>query len=235
MFGTSWWVNEALAHPSGAFFLTSWIVWIIGSIVLHELGHGWAAIAHGDRTPIDTGHMTWNPIVHMGAASLLVFALVGIAWGMMPVDPSRFRGRNADAKVAFAGPLMNLGLAATCILLGGLWLALGKGHIVPSFTAAAKVYTDVGTFFMLGAGLNLVLAMFNLLPIPPLDGSRIVSSYVRGYRDFVQGPQGMTVMVIGMLAAWYFIGPRMFVWGFQGAREGMFAVGDILARGALGP
>lgn len=234
MLGSSWWVNDALA-AGGPFFLTSWIVWVIGSIVLHELGHGWAAIAHGDRTPIETGHMTWNPIVHMGGASLLVFALVGIAWGAMPVNPGRLRGRNAEAKVAFAGPLMNLGLAATCILLGGFWLALGTGHIVPSFIASPKVYADVRTFFMLGAGLNLVLAMFNLLPIPPLDGSRILSNYVRGYRDFVQGPQGMTVMVIGMLVAWYFIGPRMFVWGFQGASRGMFAIGDVLARGGLGP
>lgn len=54
---------------------------VIFSITLHELAHGWAAIWQGDRTPIETGHMTWNPLVHMGWASLLMFAIVGIAWG----------------------------------------------------------------------------------------------------------------------------------------------------------
>ena len=234
MFGSSWWVNEALAM-GGPFLLTSWIVWVIGSIVLHELGHGWAAIACGDRTPVESGHMTWNPIVHMGGMSLLVFAIIGIAWGAMPVNPSRFRGPHDDAKVAFAGPLMNLGLAATAILLGGCWLAIGGGYVSPSLAVSTKLYVDLQRFFMIGAGLNLVLAMFNLLPIPPLDGSRITATYVRGYREFIYGPQGMTVMMIGMLAAWYFVGPHIFDWGFAGARHSMWWVGNILARGQLGP
>jgi Zn-dependent protease len=219
----------------GPFLLTSWIVWVIGSIVLHELGHGWAAISCGDRTPIESGHMTWNPVVHMGGASLLMFALIGIAWGAMPVNPSRLRGVHAEAKVAFAGPLMNLALAATAILLGGCWLAIGGGFVSPSLAVNPQLYADLQRFFMIGAGLNLVLAMFNLLPVPPLDGSRILATYVRGYREFIYGPQGMTVMLIGLIAAWYFIGPHIFDIGFSGARQSIRWVGNILARGQIGP
>lgn len=232
--GTSWWVNDALAN-GGPFFLTAWVVWVIGSIVLHELGHGWAAIAHGDRTPIESGHMTWNPVVHMGWHSLLAFLILGIAWGQMPVNPTRMRGRHADAKVSFAGPLMNIGLAATSIILGGLWLALGSGHIVPSFQASPKVFLDVQRFFMLGAGLNLVLMALNLLPIPPLDGSRILASFSGRYRDFIYGPQGQMLVILGLVAAVFFIGPHMFEWGFGLARDGTRAIGNILSRGAFGP
>jgi Zn-dependent protease len=227
--GSSWWVTDALAHPSGPFFLTSWIVWVIGSIVLHELGHGWAAIHSGDRTPIERGHMTWNPLVHMGGLSLLVFAILGIAWGAMPVNPARLRGRNAEAKVAFAGPLMNLGLAATAILLGGFWFAFGGGHLV-AYKASPKVYSDVLTFFMLGGGLNLILFAFNLLPIPPLDGSRILSVYVRGYREFIEGPHGMMIMVIGMIVAWRFIGPRLSSIAIAASNESIVWIGSTIGR-----
>ncbi|HBS28903.1 MAG TPA: site-2 protease family protein, partial [Phycisphaerales bacterium] len=55
----TWWIAALL--QSNPALLVSWVVWVIGSIVLHELAHGWAAIAQGDRTPIETGHMTWNP------------------------------------------------------------------------------------------------------------------------------------------------------------------------------
>ena len=58
-----WWVAELLRDSP--MLLASWVVWVIGSIVLHELAHGWAAIRQGDDTPRALGHMTWNPIVHM--------------------------------------------------------------------------------------------------------------------------------------------------------------------------
>ncbi len=232
--GTSWWVNDVLSL-GGPFLLVSWIVWVIGSIVLHELGHGWAAMACGDRTPVESGHMTWNPVVHMGWHSLLAFTIIGIAWGQMPVNPGRLRGRHADAKVAFAGPIMNLGLAATAILLGGFWLALGSGHVVGSFTASPPVFADVQRFFMIGAGLNLLLFVLNMLPIPPLDGSRILAHFVRRYGEFIYGPQGQALMIVGLVAAVYFIGPRMYGWSFDLTRTAIMSIGNILTGGAFVP
>ena len=103
-----WWMH-AVYDSGGLAAVLGWVFWVIFSICLHELAHGWAAIWQGDRTPRETGHMTMNPMVHMGGASLIVFALVGIAWGLMPTDPSRYRwGRRGRIAVAAAGPLMNL-------------------------------------------------------------------------------------------------------------------------------
>ncbi|RMH24515.1 MAG: site-2 protease family protein [Planctomycetota bacterium] len=182
-----WWVANLMRDNPA--LLASWVVWVVGSIVLHELGHGWAAIARGDRTPIERGHMTWNPMVHMGPMSLLVFAIVGIAWGAMPVDPSRMRGRYADAAVSAAGPAMNLGLAMVAVVLAALWRAYAGGVGEP-------LYTNVAMFFEVGAFLNLLLMALNLLPIPPLDGSRILADFSPGYRRLIDKPEAA---MVGML------------------------------------
>lgn len=160
---SGWWAQEA--WESSPLLLLSWVFWVIFSIVLHELGHGWAALSQGDDTPRVTGHMTWNPVVHMGWPSLLVFAVVGIAWGLMPVNPARFRdGRLGSAIVSAAGPAMNLGLAALSLTAGVLLRRSGVDS------------PEVLAFFSLGGWLNVYLLLFNLLPIPPLDGSRILGA-----------------------------------------------------------
>lgn len=181
--GPTWWVSDYFERDPA--LLVAWVFWIIFSITLHELGHGWAAIRYGDRTPIETGHMTWNPLVHMGKMSLLLFALVGIAWGAMPVNPSRLRGArgHADAVVAAAGPAMNLGLAALCVVGGALWLAYGGGVGQPG--SAARV---VRTFLRAGAFLNVALLLLNLLPVPPLDGSHILASFSREFARLMNNP-----------------------------------------------
>ena len=87
----SWWVQR-IYDEGGFVLLFTWVIWVLGSIVLHELSHGWAALWEGDDTPRRLHRLTINPWVHMGPTSLIVFAVLGIAWGLMPVDPSRFRG-----------------------------------------------------------------------------------------------------------------------------------------------
>jgi len=90
------------------------------------------------------------------------------------VDPSRFRGRYASAYVAAAGPAMNLILTLACILFGGIVLAFAPRIGEP---LAGNLFM----FFSLGAMLNIILMLFNLLPIPPLDGSRILANFSPGY------------------------------------------------------
>lgn len=172
--------------------LVAWVVWVIGSIVLHELAHGWAAIREGDTTPIDTGHMTWNPLVHMGPMSLLMFALVGIAWGAMPVNPSRFRSRYGDAIVSFAGPAMNLTLALISGVAAALWSGYASGIGEPLFS-------NFEMFFTLGAVLNVVLAVFNLLPLPPLDGAHILASFSMAYRGLINHPHAPIISLFVLI------------------------------------
>ncbi len=163
----SWWVHE-LWQAGRAVELISWIFWVIFSITLHELAHGWAALWQGDGTPREMGRMTWNPMVHMGQWSIIVFLVIGIAWGMMPVNPSRFRwGRQGRVVVSGAGPAMNVALALASLTLLAVWIGAGP----PS----SPLYKNLAIFLWTGGWLNLVLAVFNLLPIPPLDGADVLS------------------------------------------------------------
>jgi len=173
--GINWWVSDILSDRQlGPTILAAWVFWVVFSIVLHELSHGWMAIRCGDNTPIYSGHMTWNPIVHMGWFSLVVFMLIGIAWGAMPVDSSRLRGRYDEAKVAIAGPLMNILLAIVCVVGSVVTFKLGAA-------SGGDTFTKFTIFFATGGMINIVLFMFNMLPLFPLDGGRIVASFFPAY------------------------------------------------------
>lgn len=219
----NWWVAEWWAISPVV--LVSWVVWVIGSIVLHELAHGWAAIACGDRTPIESGHMTLNPLVHMGQMSLLMFAVMGIAWGQMPVNHSRFRGRYDDIKVSLAGPLMNLLLAAAALVCLCIWIGIGGGHWFAGVSIHDPLFENVYLFFRVGVMLNLFLCMFNLVPIPPLDGSWIFQSLIPAYRRLFDGPQAQ-LLALGLFAALFFVGSDYL---FSTA----FGVADLAIRRSL--
>ncbi|MFO0826897.1 MAG: site-2 protease family protein [Phycisphaerales bacterium] len=181
--GTGWWVSDYIESGQSA-LLAARVFWVIVSICLHELAHGWAALWQGDDTPRRTGHMTINPLVHMGWPSLIVFALTGLAWGLMPVNPARFRsGRFGDLCVSAAGPAMNLLLAFLSLTVLGIFLRLGYGGANPSPTQS-----NVIEFFFIGGSLNLLLCVFNLLPVPPLDGSTIAASLSRKAWEFMHHP-----------------------------------------------
>jgi Zn-dependent protease len=199
-----WWVHSWY-EAGGAFLVASWAFWVIFSITLHELGHGWAALWQGDSTPRDLGRMTMNPLVHMGTTSLLIFALIGIAWGAMPVNPSRFRHRRfGHLFVAAAGPLVNLGLAILCII--------GLNVVYLTVSPEAAMFEKLDTFFFFGAMLNLVLMVFNLLPVPPLDGSTVLASLSSGYRRLLQHEQA-PMFGLAFLAIVFFtgIGEGLFI------------------------
>lgn len=189
----TWWVHSAF-ESGGVVLLFSWAFWVIFSIVLHELAHGWAAIANGDNTPRELGHMTLNPVVHMGWMSLIFFAVAGIAWGMMPTNPSRYRHRQRGRiLVAAAGPLTNLSLALISLTAAGVWSwAITTGRIHPETHTAI----NVTQFFFIGGFINLILGAFNLLPVPPLDGSAILAGASRTIDNFYNQP---AVRMYGML------------------------------------
>lgn len=212
----SWWVANMADTPSQ---LVSWIVWVIGSIVLHELAHGWMAIRFGDNTPSETGHMTWNPMVHMGGPSLLMFAFVGIAWGQMPVNPRRFRGRNAEMWVSAAGPLMNLCLALIAIVCGGLWTAFHE--------PGTALHYNTKVFFLLGAMLNLFLMVFNLLPIPPLDGSTVLASRWPAYRALLNNPNFGSIALLLFVFVFLRGADYIFGWASGVANRGIAKVASI--------
>ncbi|MFH7028054.1 MAG: site-2 protease family protein [Heteroscytonema crispum UTEX LB 1556] len=154
-------INTLVTNPV---YFFRFVVIIIFSIVLHELAHGWAAMSQGDDTPEKTGHLTLNPVIHMGWESIIFLCLAGICWGQMPVNPSKFRSPKwGNILVSAAGPFSNL-------VLGILFSMLLKVYSNPIHSGFLSV-----NFLDMAAHINLTLFLFNLLPIPPLDGFHIYS------------------------------------------------------------
>src|SRR3989344_4863743 len=154
------------------------IVILIFSVVLHEVFHGIVANALGDPTAKNAGRLTLNPIPHLdpiGSILLPGFLIFmsqltggGIIFGWakpVPVNPMNLRGRHASALVSLAGPLSNLALAFT------FGLALRFLPVAELNDALAPIFSYI--FF-----LNILLAVFNLLPIPPLDGSHTLFTFL---------------------------------------------------------
>lgn len=210
--GGGWWISDLLNNPSinGQVWVVSWVFWAVLSICLHELAHGWVAIKLGDDTPRLAGHMTWNPMVHMGPYSLFIFVFIGIAWGAMPVNPSRLRGKYADATVALAGPLMNFTLAAIALIGLIIWVPLCSGNFVSSISIAHPLSTNMETFLHVGAMFNFVLMLFNLLPVPQLDGGRILMDVMPFYRRVMLSKNGRWVSLGIFIVFFVFVSPWIF-------------------------
>jgi Zn-dependent protease len=181
------------------------VITVVLSITIHELAHGVVAVWRGDRTPIEAGHMTLNPVVHMGLFSIIALLLTGIAWGAMPVDPARLRGRYAPALVAVAGPVSNALLALLSLTALGLWWRfdgpLSRGTPAGNLQFLLSVFGYV----------NIMLALFNLLPIPPLDGSRILSNLSSAFERIAEhltaSGASLIVFIVAFSAAGRIISP----------------------------
>lgn len=171
------------------FFFAVLIV-VVFSICLHELAHGLMAVRLGDRTPIHEGRITLNPLVHMGVTSIVFLLLAGIAWGATPIDRSRLRGRYAEALVAVVGPLTNIAIALVCAVALGLWQrAAGRAADGPAANAQFLL--------LIGVYCNFFLAMFNLIPWPPLDGAHILGNLHRGYGRFLESAAASGAAIMG--------------------------------------
>ena len=145
---------------------------LLVSFPVHEAAHAWAAYRLGDGTAKLFGRLTLNPIAHfdpIGGLILLASSLTGfgIGWAKpTPVNPSNLRGgHDSEGIVAFAGPASNLVLAA----LGAIPFRL----LIASDAAVPDLVLNVVFYFVL---INVALALFNLVPIPPLDGSKVLFS-----------------------------------------------------------
>lgn len=194
-------------------FYLCWVFTVIVSIVLHELAHGFVAIKLGDKTPLYSGHMTADPLVHMGPFSIGVLLIVGIAWGLMPIDPTRLRGKYAEAMVAFAGPLTNLILGVIALTALGVWIANdpdANGWMpADSDNPATNPYLQNLRFFLYIFGAtNFLLFLFNLIPLPPLDGSHILANFSRRYAQFIYDPNNINLMY-GLFFIAFFVGGRL--------------------------
>jgi Zn-dependent protease len=157
------------------FQAATWLIPLVVAIVLHEISHGWVANAFGDPTARDLGRLSPNPIRHVDPVGTIVLPLVLAVSGApvfgwakpVPVVAQRMRNPRVHMMiVALAGPGMNLLLA----MLAGIVLALVRPDGPPS--GAGELFLLLNLFNFIA--INLFLAVFNLLPLPPFDGGHVV-------------------------------------------------------------
>ncbi len=147
---------------------------ILLAVTIHELAHGYVAYRLGDRTAKAAGRLTLNPLKHLDLVGTLVFFITQmIGWAKpVPVNPLNFKNPRKDMIwVSLAGPAANLALAAALALV---WHFLGSLRIGPNLQWAMGTLQTLYLMAYIGASINIGLAVFNLIPIPPLDGSHVV-------------------------------------------------------------
>ena len=158
---------------SGIFSLILSIPAVLLAITVHEFGHAFSAYKLGDDTPLRQGRLSLNPLDHIDPLGIAMLLFVHIGWGKpVQIDPRNYN-RNisvekADAIVSFAGPLMNF---ITAIVVALIYCAIFK------FAGVEFLTSNIGMIIMLILAdcitMNIGLGVFNLIPLPPLDGSKI--------------------------------------------------------------
>lgn len=147
------------------------------SVIAHEIAHGYAALRQGDTTALAMGRLTWNPLKHIDLwltiiMPIVLFSVLHVALGgakPVPVDPRNYRNfKKGDIIVSLAGVATNFVLAFACTILIALFGGLAL--LAPNLDAPLAI---AQAMMMYGVYLNLVLVAFNLIPIPPLDGSHV--------------------------------------------------------------
>jgi len=205
-----------------------WALPLIFAITVHEVAHGWVASYFGDQTARFAGRLTLNPAKHIDPIGTVVLPLVMLlvsnfifGWAKpVPVDPRNMRNPRRDmAIVALAGPLANMVMAF-------MWGAVARGGL--QLESSGNTWLGVPLLYMGSAGImiNVVLAVLNLIPLPPLDGGKLLSSLLKGraayYLNIIE-PYSFFILVLLMFSGILFavMGPPVYflinwIGGFYG-------------------
>jgi Zn-dependent protease len=208
---------------------------LLFSVIAHEYAHGYAALKQGDTTARDAGRLTWNPLKHIDPWMTLL--LPAILWYAsrgtvvlggakpVPVDPRNYRHyRRGDIIVSLAGVVTNLLIACGCtIVVAGLGL-LRTGPLEPS---AGILQGMMAT----GIRLNMLLVAFNLLPIPPLDGSQVLKHFLP--RSWVLPYQRVGFYGIAVLVLILYMAPRLLDYWLHPANSVSNALLDAVRPSVL--
>ena len=208
------------------FLLLAYAVVIFAMLPVHEFAHAWVAHRLGDPTPRWQGRLTLNPFRHLDLFGTLMILLCGFGYAKpVTVDPRRFstkRMQTGMALTALAGPvsnllmaLLSLGIFKVICLVTGQEVFEYNGYLAATSEGISYVYLVLVQVF---AGINLSLAVFNLLPIPPLDGSRILGLFLpsRWMYKLAMYEQYIKIAVFVLLFTNVLDGPLLFLRGLIG-------------------
>jgi Zn-dependent protease len=175
-------LNQFQDNPSALLaYLAAFMVAFITGIAFHEFSHAWAANELGDDTAARQGRLSLNPIRHLDPLGTILLLLVGFGWGKpTPVNPYRLRNgvKKGNALVAAAGPVSNFFFAA----VAALPIKLGLIDSIASFNDIGNASGSeiLGLFLIFVVYINVILGVFNLIPIHPLDGFKVAVGVLPG-------------------------------------------------------
>ncbi len=193
---------------------------IILALSCHEAAHGWMAYKMGDRTAYNLGRVTLNPIKHLDPLGTLMMLVIGYGWAKpVPINTRYFKNpKKGMALTALAGPMSNLILG----IIGSMLYMLTNRIMLANIVAISgnalleNIFTVLQLFFLYFGYMNLALMVFNLIPLPPFDGSRIFSVFLpaKAYFAIMQYERYILYAVLGVsfaLSYFFNFSPVSFV------------------------
>ncbi len=190
----------SLISSVGLVNATVWLLFFVLELDIHEWAHAYSANALGDDTPRLLGRLTLDSRAHIDPIGAFLFLLAGFGWGKpVPYNPLRLKQHIDELYIALAGPIINL-VAALILNL----LAFGLSRL-----ATSQPLVNLATFFVIGAQVNVMIAAFNLLPLPPLDGSSILAYFFPRYRSVQASQVGILIILFALFVP---IGGQSILW-----------------------
>lgn len=195
---------------------------LVTAIPFHECAHAWAADKLGDPTAKNLGRLTLNPLPHLDLIGSVLMLLTGFGWAKpVPITTRHFENvKKGMALSALAGPVANLLLALVCLILYKGWCFFLYPMLSVSYNTAMAIATILSIMTM----LNINLAVFNLIPIPPLDGSRLLTALLPA-KLYYKVMQYERYIILGLFAILLFgllDGPLSFL------RNAVFSFLDLI-------